>query len=93
MPVSSAGWSVKAKVRNRRARVAEAAHKELPAGGVRYPRSLCFGRGPNKRRGPDYRITWPREIVARERRRALARRNVLIPRREGGVKAWRRSLM
>jgi hypothetical protein len=57
------------------------------------PAPLCFGRGPNKRRGPDYRITWPREIVARERRRALARRNVLIPRREGGVKAWRRSLM
>ncbi len=25
-------------------------HKELPAGGVRCPRSLCFGRGHNKRR-------------------------------------------
>ena len=38
MPFSFVGWSVKAKVQNRRARVADAAHKELPAGGVRYPR-------------------------------------------------------
>jgi hypothetical protein len=42
MPVSFAGWSVKAKVKSRRARVADAAHKELPAGGVRCPRPSAF---------------------------------------------------
>jgi hypothetical protein len=42
MPVSFAGWSVKAKVKSRRARVADAAHKELPAGGLRCPRPSAF---------------------------------------------------
>jgi hypothetical protein len=60
MPVSFAGWSVKAKVQNRRARVAEAAHKEIPAGGIRCPRPSAFGRS-NTNGGTGIRTTRPRE--------------------------------